>query len=353
MKWKLLSLLVAFMAITLSNTVIAQENDDMYFSRKDRKSVYASTSYTSHSSANENSEYASNHNFYSSTLQSTTAGSPTVQSNAQEDADNNQYFIKDYSIKNKTDNEVKTYSGINSNNAFQSGFNIMLSFGSFYSSPYGRRYGYYNPYNDPFSPYYDPFYRYSSSNYYASYRYDPWRYNRDYGYGYNSSYYNGYYGSSNVCVTSSYSNNVRNEVKYRNGRKIISGSRTSRSIQRGTEYSNSGRAVINPGSKTPISGRSSNRGTKNNKYRIYTGDSQNSGTNKSKTNRSNSYFKSNSSNSNKSNVNRSSNNYRSSGSSSGSRSSYSSGSRSSGSRSSGSSSRSSSGSSRSSGKRGN
>ncbi len=320
MKSKILLLLVVLTALGSLNPIVAQENDDMYFSSRDREKLYAS-SYTNQSTSlnDDDDEYATNHNFYSSTLQSTTAGSPTVQSPGNVEDANNQYFIKDYSITNKTDNEVKTYSGINSNNGFHSGVNVIFSFGSFYGgSPYG--YGYYNPYNDPFSPYYDPFYRYRSPSYYASYRYNPWRYNNYY---YGNSYNNGYYNSSNFCATTSYSNNVRNEVRYRNGRKIISGSRSSRSAVRSTGNSDRGRAVINKG-KVSTNGRNSGNRS-GNTYRKYNGSNRSSTRTQSNSNRSSSYTKTNSG-SGKSNVNRST------GSSSRSNSNYSrSGSRSSGS----------------------
>lgn len=330
MKSKILSLIVTLATIALTNELLAQEKDDMYFSRRDRAQLYTSTSYTTHSGSN--SEYAANHNFYSSTIQSTTAGSPTVQANGNAEDDNNQYFIKDYSIKNKTDNEVKTYAGINSNNGFYSGHNVILSYQAAY---YGRLY---YPLGDPFSSYYDPFYRYRSASYYGSYRYDPWRYN-NYEYGSNYNYYPSYYNSSNVCVSTSYSNNVRNEVRYRNGRKIISGSRTSRTINRTAENVNEGRAVKNTGSKVSTNGRSSN-GRTDGTYRTYQSKNQSRSYNRNN---------SNSSNFNRNTNTRNSNSFRRSGSSSPSKS-YSSGSKSSGSRSSSSGSRSSGSSSRSKGR---
>ncbi|MCF6361026.1 MAG: hypothetical protein L3J29_09725 [Cyclobacteriaceae bacterium] len=365
MKIKNLLSSIILVAFIFPQTVFGQskwvENDDMYFSKKDREKIYASVDNLEQSSlTTEQSEYAASHNFNSPTVMSTTAGSPTVQPVGNADSDNNQYFIKDYSIKNKADNEVKTYSGINSNTGFQSGINVIFTLGSSFGSPYGRnRYGYYNPFDDPFSPYYDPFYRYGNSNYYASYRYNPWRYN-NYGYGNNNGFgnNNGYYNSANWCPTNgytNYSNNVRNEVRYRNGRKIISGSRNASSTSRSqpNRVATSDRPVKN----VNTNGRSSSRASRNS-YRKYPNSAQNRSAykpNSSTAKRANTYNRTNgNSNRSRSNWNNSSNqnrsnSYRSSGSSSGSRSSSYSRPSSGGSRSSGS--RSSSGGSRSTGKR--
>ena len=331
MKSKILSLLVLVSSMLISNNIIGQENDDMYFSRKDRDKLYASMTSTNQSySLNSGSEYSNNHNFNSPTIRSTTAGSPTVQTNGKEEDANNQYFIKDYSIKNKTDNEIKTYAGINSNHGFHSGFNIMLSFGSYYRYPYFG--SYYNPFNDPFSPYYDPFYRYYDPWYYTSYRYDPWRYYRSNRYRYNWSYYNSVSCFYPTNGYTNYSSNVRNEVKYRNGRKVISGSRTSRSINRTTENPNRGRAILNRESEVSTNGRSSTTTGSRNTYRKHLTNNQNVKGYKSNTKRSSSYNrtnnKSNRTNWNRNSSSNNSNRYRSSGSSSGSRSKISSGSRS-------------------------
>jgi len=265
---------VAFIALLLPIGASAQsnwsENDDMYFSKKDRQKIYASVD----NIELEQSEYTANHNFGSSTIQSTTAGSPTVQSNLDPEADNNQYFITDYSLKNKADNTVKTYSGINTNTGFKSGINIILSFGSTFGSPYGR-YGYYNPYTDPFSPYYDPFYRYSSSNYYSSLGYNPWRYNNNYRYSndYNNALHYSYYGYYAACLPNTYVNHVRNAERYRNSRKVISGTRSQGSTVRvnSRNATVSKRPIKTTGSNINPNGRNSSRTS----YRKYPNSVQN------------------------------------------------------------------------------
>ncbi len=366
---KLLSsvMLAAFLfpAISFSQSKWA-ENDDMYFSKKDREKIYASANNNlDHSNlTDEQSEYAANHNFGSPTVQSTSAGSPTVQPEGNPNDANNQYFIKDYSLpKDKTYESlpITTYGNTPSFNN-RPNVNVMLSYGMGYGfgSPYrgfNSSNRFYNPYNDPFSPYYDPFFSYYDPWNYTSFGYDPWRYN---GFGFRDNRFgiNGY-NSANWCPTNgftNYSSNVRNEVRYRNGRKVISGSRNASATSR----SRSNRVAISDrpaksSSSVKTNGRSSSRASRGGSYRKYPNSAYNRTTNKARTNRVNTSNRTNR-NSNSSNwnnsSNRSSNNYRSSGSSSGSRSSsYSR--PSTGSRSSGSGSRPSSGSSRSSGRRGN
>ena len=336
MKSKILSLLVVAIMMVMPNVTLAQEKDDMYFSRKDRAQMYATTSYTTNSSsAGDNSDYANNHNFYSSTLQSTTAGSPTIQVNGSAEDDNNQYFIKDYSIKNKTDNEVKTYSGINSNNDFYSGYDIIPSYQSQY-------YGYLYKINAPYA--YNAFGPYRGLQYYLTrcgYRlghsnvvnYDGYYLDGSY------SYPNQYQNSAGSYCSVNYSATVSNKVKYINGRKVISGARTSRTANRTAENVKGRREAKNSGSKVSTNGRSSKSRTKGT-YRVYQSKNQSSSSNRNN---------SNSSNLNSNSNTRNSNSFRRSGSSSPSKS-YSSGSKSSGSRSSSSGSRSSGSSTRSKGR---
>ncbi len=317
------------------------ENDDMYFSRKDRTKIYASVENLDHSAITaEQSEYAANHNFNSPTMQSATAGSPTVQTAGNAEDANNQYFIKDYSLpKDKTYESVpiNTYGNIQS---FNNRPNVNVAFGMGYGfgSPYfGNSFNnrFYNPYNDPFNPYYDPFFNYNDPWNYASFGHNPWGYNRFGSWGGNNRFgVNRYYNSANWCPTNGYTNyssNVRNEVRYRNGRKVISGSRSSATRRSSSNLASSDRPVKSTGSSVGTNGRSSNRGTRNS-YRKYPNSAQNRssinsnsgakrGNTYNRTNRnSNSNNWNNNSNSNRSNSNRS-NSYRSSGSSSGSRSS--------------------------------
>lgn len=315
MKTKNLLSFVALIALLLPISASAQsdwsENDDMYFSKKDRHKIYASVDNVEQSNLTvEQSEYAANHNFGSSTIQSTTAGSPTIQSNLDPEADNNQYFITDYSLKNKADNNVKTYSGINTNTGFNSGINIILSFGSTFRSPYGR-YGYYNPYTDPFSPYYDPFYRYSSSNYYSSLGYNPWRYNNNYRYSndYNNALHYSYYGYYAACLPNTYVNHVRNAERYRNSRKVISGTRSQGSTVRVNSRNAttvSKRPIKITGSNIKPNGRNSSRAS----YRKYPNSAQNRIADEasSKPKRVNTYNRSNTNWNNTTNFNRSNSN---------------------------------------------
>jgi len=344
------AILIAFLfPITLFGQSKWIENDDMYFSKKDREKVYASTSSVEHSNT-EQSDYAANHNFNSPTMQSASAGSPTVQMNGNAEDANNQYFIKDYSLpKDKTYESVpiNTYGNMQS---FNNRPNVNVGFGMGYGfgSPYfGNSFNRFNnPYNDPFSPYYDPFFSYNDP--WNSFGYDPWGYNRfgSFGnnrfgsWGNNRFGINRYYNSANWCPTNGYTNyssNVRNEVRYRNGRKVISGSRGSATRRSSSNLASSGRPVKPTGAAVGTNGRSSNKRGTRNSYRKYPNSAQNrssvnsnSGTKRAntynRTNRnSNSNNLSNNSNSNRSNSNRSnsnrSNSYRSSGSSSGSRSS--------------------------------
>lgn len=294
------------------------ENDDMYFSKKDREKLFASAE-TFENSLESQSEYTASNNLESS-------ASPQE---AGADADNNQYFIKDYSLKNKADNEVKTYSGINTNTGFQSGFNAMSAFGSYGQA--GRwTHGYCNPHNDPSSPFFDlskasynPWnynaFRYDLTNYYV-YKYNPWNPTSYYGYNGNSNYSNNY-------IATSYSNNVGKGVKYRNGRKIISGSRNTDRISKLRSSGDiSERPVKDSGTSVNTGGRSSSKVSRIS-YRKYPNSVQNRIADEasSRPKRVNTYSKTNSNSnntnwSNSSNFNRS-NSYRSSGSSSGSRSS--------------------------------
>ncbi len=318
------------------------ENDDMYFSKKDRSKIYASVE-TLENSLKGQSEYTANHNFESPTAQQ--AGSP--------DDINNQYFIKDYSLpKDKTYESVPT-NIYGSAPSFNNRPNVNMAFGMGYGfgSPYfGNSFNrFYNPFNDPFSPYYDPFFSYNdpwnnNSFGYNSFGYNPWGYNRYGSWGNNRFGYNGFYNTANWCPTNgytNYSNNVRNEVRYRNGRKVISGSRSASTTSRSNRGAVSNRPVKNTDGTVKTNGRSSSRASRSS-YRKYPNSVQNRAANNSnsRTNRVNTSNRTNRNSSNSNwnnnpNHNRSSNNYRSSGSSSGSRSSSysrpSSGSRSSGS----------------------
>ncbi len=352
------TLLLAFIfPITLFGQSKWAENDDMYFSKKDRAKIYASVNSVAHSTT-EQSDYAANHNFNSPTVQSASAGSPTVQMNGSAEDANNQYFIKDYSLpKDKTYESVpiNTYGNMQS---FNNRPNVNVAFGMGYGfgSPYFGNNRFYNPYNDPFSPFYDPFFNYNDPWNNASFGYDPWGYNRfgSWGnnrfgsWGNNRFGINRYYNAANWCPTNGYTNyssNVRNEVRYRNGRKVISGSRSSATRRASSNVASSDRPVKPTGSSVGTNGRSSNRGTRNS-YRKYPNSAQNRNSinSSSRTKRASTYNRTNrnstnNSLNNNSNSNRSnrSNSYRSSGSSSGSRSSSysrpsSGGSRSSGSR---------------------
>lgn len=357
-----LALMYVFGVSTFAQVRKGVENDDMYFSKKDRELLYASNAKSTDYSSdqNYNSDYYDSHNFSSPTVQSSTAGSPTVQEGEiDEDADNNQYYIKDYSIpkENKTTGTTVVnnyYSGYPSSPMFGYGSNLgfSISVGYFYGSPY---YGYYNPYYsyyDPFYRYYGPYYSFYDSWGYPYYSYNPWRRHR-YNYGYSGGYYGGYYNSASCYYPTNgytnYSGHVANEVRYKNGRKIISGSRTNRSVQRAdADYNGRGRTVkvadpSNPNGRSATDGKSIRE-----TYRKYrTNNSSTVSPNRNSNNRSRSY----NSNTNRTNTNwnrsnsntqRSNNTYRSTGSSNRS-SNYNSGTRSSGSsnRSSGSNSRSS------------
>ena len=365
MKNKQITLIALACSYLLGISAFAQlrkgvENDDMYFSKKDRELLYASGSTGTsdyYGDQSYDSDYYASHNFSSPTVQSATAGSPTVQAGEyDEEADNNQYFIKDYSLPK----EEKEYEKIVVNNYYgyggtpygygwNSGITFSISFGSFYGYPY-YGYGYYDPFFDPFYSYYyyDPFYRYYDPWNYAYYRYDPWRYQRYNRYG----YYNGYYNSSSCFYPShGYTNysNVKNEVKYRNGRKIVSGTRSGRTVTRPAETTRSRGGVVDV-SGVNTNGRTNGTNPNSSTYRrsrSSSGTVNQSGT-RSRTNSYNSNNRSNNSSYQRSNSSyqRSNSSYGSSGSSNSRSSGYSSGSRSSGS-SSGSSSRSSGSSTRS------
>lgn len=215
-------LLIVVLPVTLYAQTQWEEKDDMYFSKKDRAKQMASAA--QYSPINSTNDYAANHNFGSPTLPSTTAGSPTVQGTTDANDINNQYFIKDYSLPKKT-----TYTEIPTNKYSRTpslrggpNVNVLFSYGSSFVFGSPGFYGY-NPYLDPFSPYYDPFF----GSYY-SYGYNPWRYGSYNPYGYTY----GYGASNSSCTyttygTTSYARTVSNDVRYRNGRKVLAGSRAS------------------------------------------------------------------------------------------------------------------------------
>ncbi len=229
------------------------EKDDMYFSKKDRARLMAQSA--AESVYPGNSAYAANHNFGSPTLQSTIAGSPTLQpAKGTADDINNQYFITDYSLpKDTTYATVPTQMfGSNTPSLRNSpNVNIIFSYGGGFG--YGRPYYGYNPYNDPFSPYYDPFLA-SRYGYYNNFGYNPWGHNR---------FYTGYGYVNNVCPyptygTTSYARNANTQVRYRNGRKVISGSRGSgRSSRRNTTIDNASDRPVKPIGKATKGGDNS------------------------------------------------------------------------------------------------
>lgn len=222
---KLLSgvLLTAFL---LPLSLFAQnnwaENDDMFFSKKDREELYASAAIA------EQSEYTANDNL----------NSPTTQSDIG--VNNNQYFITNFSLKNKAYNAVKTNSRINTNTGFQSSTNAAPNFGSMYYN--SERCRAIDIQRDSTNTYFGLLYPYLTSINRGRYSsYNPWTYN--YNNGYNRESNNSYYGN-NIYVTTSYSTNVDSESLHKKGGEIIGG----RNSRPNTILAKTDKAIKNGGS---------------------------------------------------------------------------------------------------------
>jgi len=187
--------ILSLAAICFGGSLMAQEIDDMYFSRKDREKLNAAKASESTYSASKRSNGYDNAASADESINPTDTYSarstnPEYVSRANSEqaaTDNQDYYVTDY--RNSTANNLNKFNS-NYNNWYNSTWYNNGYYGNSmyngFNSPY-----YYNSFANPWmSPYYQPGWGSSLSFYYGS----PY-YNNYYGYGgYYDPFYSPYYG---------------------------------------------------------------------------------------------------------------------------------------------------------------
>jgi len=202
MKTKVAILSVA--AMCFAGSLMAQEVDDMYFTRKDREKLNATKANETTYAASKRSQGSDDATTGDESINPTDTYSArntnpeyvSRSSSEQAATDNQDYYVTDYrnatatNLNKFNNNYNKWYNSSWYNNGYYG--NSMYSG---FNSPY-----YYNSFGNPWmSPYYQPGWGSSLSFYYGSPYYNNYGYN-NYGYGgyydpFYSPYYGGGYGS--------------------------------------------------------------------------------------------------------------------------------------------------------------
>lgn len=206
---KIKAVILGISVACIAGSVMAQENDDMYFNSKDRAKLNASRAadkaqtiaYNEETSAESDEDYVNLTNSYSSR---NVNPEYTSRSNSQlaQNGDEN-YFVNDYRFS--TANSFNSFNNNYNNWYNRSWYNSGYYYGSMmnpWSSPYGGYYSspssyYYDYYNNPWSsPYYQSGW-YGSLSYYGGSPYygNSWGFGMGFGNGWNYPYYGGGYGS--------------------------------------------------------------------------------------------------------------------------------------------------------------
>lgn len=191
-------IVLGLMIACAAGTVMAQENDDMYFNSKDREKLNANrakeaTTIASAKTAESTESAIDEEDFSATESYSTRNTNPEYTSRSSSEfaqEDNEDYFVDNYRYNNAqnlnrfNNNYSNWYNNPWYTNSFYAG--SMYS----YNSPYYN--GYCSPWNNPYNSGFYGSIGYSwGSPYYGGYwgsGYSPW----DYGYG---SYYGSYYGN--------------------------------------------------------------------------------------------------------------------------------------------------------------
>jgi hypothetical protein len=201
---KIKGIVLGLMIACAAGTVVAQENDDMYFNSKDRAKLNAKKAkeVTTATPSNETAsaeEVDNSDEFTPTESYSTRNTNPeyTSRSNSEiAQTDNEDYFVSDYRDNNaqSLNRFNNNYSNWYNNSWYSNGYFASSMYG--YNSPYYN--GYCSPWNSGFNSGWYGSVGYSwGSPYYGGYwgsGYSPWDYGYgSYGYGYP---YVSYYGSS-------------------------------------------------------------------------------------------------------------------------------------------------------------
>ncbi len=271
-------IILSFLSMSIALAAAGQslENDDIYFSKKDRvkleaarasesSSSYSASSRTSKKEQLEDELTGNPTDSYSSTNYSARQTNPefAARQNAQTAAnDNGDYFVNDY--KYSTASNLNNF-GSNYSNWYNNSWYTPAYYGSSINSWNTPYYGYNNPY---YSPWYDPYWNYSgysaAYSYYngnpygygwgGSYNYwnrpyigysSGWGWNLGYGYGFSNYYYG--YPSTVIVVNNggeSGGRRVVNGVRPTRGSVMYSGNTVTRT--RGTSSGNGGIVTSHP-----------------------------------------------------------------------------------------------------------
>jgi len=190
--------ILSLAAICFGGSLMAQEIDDMYFTRKDRAKLNAAkadeATYSASKKNKGNDEAASADESVNPTdtysARSTNPEYVSRSNSEQAVTDNQDYYVTDY--RNSTANNLNKFNN-NYNNWYNSSWYNSGYYGNSMYSGFNSPY-YYNSFSNPWmSPYYQPGWGSSLSFYYGSPYYNNYGYGGGYG-GYYDPFYNPYYG---------------------------------------------------------------------------------------------------------------------------------------------------------------
>ena len=184
-------LFAIMIVVGVAGNVSAQEYDDMYFTKADRKSKFTNAVYNETSSFKSDEvepvRISRNEDLTTESYSARTINPDYISKYKSEalDEEADPEAPEEYYVESEDKNKSYSNATANSNyyynrpNAY-SNWNWRFSMGFGYGSPYWG--GYYNPYSPwGYGGFYDPFYGYSYYNYYRPYRrwsywnsWDPW-----------------------------------------------------------------------------------------------------------------------------------------------------------------------------------